>query len=797
MKAADKLKGIHAPKWFGKRKEKKKEKEKPERALEPSSLKMATFVVTLASMMLGLSLLPFFPQPLPVILAFLVAFITFKRPRLGMPIGGVLIGLGLMYHLAAVNFISNLGAPIVRGAVIFVYFFLFIALPIVFHSYKAAIAINLGIAAAILLFFNQTYYLAVPLILTSVVFFKKSSILTVVFYALISVPLEVMQYLSYILQTTRPDWWVEAGSFPPIYVPLTQVFKGLEESMLQFRLYDTSKIVYAITDQITSTPAPAVHTVSEALSHYLDSIPGIVLFLVIVVGLVFAVSFFARFLLTSPGLGGERLLPTFTAGLASFLFFLSVSALQGPLAFRAQVNGGQIAIGTFATIMFTLPALLINPTPKKSATVEMILSKAKDLTGKLQAFEDQLNIVKKSIPVQVSSTEGKMLIIKDRLNDILTKASKGFLDPSESNEIFNELDKDISNRIDELTSELNVTLAEYHIYVNGEHSTWIGKLRDMGLEVKTTAKTDIQKELPLENRVERIKETLNDDRLVAKDTIQVSQQTYAVIRSLYDPTLPEESQTVAFAEKKLNEETTPWLSIEALYNSLNNWRKQYGAEISKSIGYIQSSLSSIANLSTQGERLLPALEDKFITVMDSAKKAADIKINIEKKPLDVANILIIRDVFEESLSIARGVISILYEELKLKEETIDSLLPSKDYLWERNVTLKDQMSSAMEIFSNKSGYELKTTLEILPKSLSYLDECIETLALYEEKKELLLNYPIAEIAIEKQLKQKKRVTVEDLPFAPKYAEEYLHLFYSKSFGEFSYDKENMVLTRKA
>jgi hypothetical protein len=390
-----------------------------------------------------------------------------------------------------------------------------------------------------------------------------------------------------------------------------------------------------------------------------------------------------------------------------------------------------------------------------------------------------------------------MLIIKDRLNDILTKASKGFLDPSESNEIFNELDKDISNRIDELTSELNVTLAEYHIYVNGEHSTWIGKLRDMGLEVKTTAKTDIQKELPLENRVERIKETLNDDRLVAKDTIQVSQQTYAVIRSLYDPTLPEESQTVAFAEKKLNEETTPWLSIEALYNSLNNWRKQYGAEISKSIGYIQSSLSSIANLSTQGERLLPALEDKFITVMDSAKKAADIKINIEKKPLDVANILIIRDVFEESLSIARGVISILYEELKLKEETIDSLLPSKDYLWERNVTLKDQMSSAMEIFSNKSGYELKTTLEILPKSLSYLDECIETLALYEEKKELLLNYPIAEIAIEKQLKQKKRVTVEDLPFAPKYAEEYLHLFYSKSFGEFSYDKENMVLTRKA
>ncbi|UCF45476.1 MAG: hypothetical protein JSW44_02270, partial [Candidatus Bathyarchaeota archaeon] len=84
----------------------------------------------------------------------------------------------------------------------------------------------------------------------------------------------------------------------------------------------------------------------------------------------------------------------------------------------------------------------------------------------------------------------------------------------------------------------------------------------------------------------------------------------------------------------------------------------------------------------------------------------------------------------------------------------------------------------------------------LPKFLSYIDECVETLALYNEIEELLLNYPIAEITVENLFEQKKIISPEDLPFGPKYAEEYLKLFYSQKFREFSLDKANMLLTKK-
>ena len=78
----------------------KSKRRSQERKLESWSLKMFTFFVTAVAMALGMSFLPLFPQPLPILLAVLVAFITFQYPIFGMPIGGAVIGFGLMYHLA-------------------------------------------------------------------------------------------------------------------------------------------------------------------------------------------------------------------------------------------------------------------------------------------------------------------------------------------------------------------------------------------------------------------------------------------------------------------------------------------------------------------------------------------------------------------------------------------------------------------------------------------------------------------------------------------------------------------------
>jgi hypothetical protein len=354
----------------------------------------------------------------------------------------------------------------------------------------------------------------------------------------------------------------------------------------------------------------------------------------------------------------------------------------------------------------------------------------------------------------------------------------------------------MNKEIDNLILELNTTISEYQIFVTCEYSKWIGQFKDIGLTVKAIAKTNFQKDMPLETRIKRINEVLEGGALLANEVSQVAEQVYDTIRSLYDPNLPAESQSIAFAKQKLDKKESPWLAMEALFTSLNNWRKQYYVQISKSVENLQSSLASIAYLTTQSEKLLPVLGDDYSKLMDHAKKAEDIKISIERKNLNAVDVIIIRDVFDSSLSIARDVLSILHENLKSKEKAIESLAPSEDYMWEKNDSLGDRMASSMKILLNSSKYEFNQVLENLPKSLSYVDECIKTITLYSEKEELLLNYPIAELAVEELFRQKKCISAKDLPFEPKYAEEYIKLFYSQRFREFSFDESSMALMRR-
>jgi len=753
-----------------------------------------TFALTLAGMALGLSMMPLFPQPLPILLAFLVAFITFKKPRFGMPIGTLLVGLGLMYQLTTVDFIAMVGEPSTRAAVVVVLLALFIVPPIIFRHHKQAIAIDLGIIAAIALFSNQTYFLAIPLIFASVMLFKKSSALTVLYYVLISVPMMMIQYLNYILQITEEEWWRVPGASPPIFVSLSQVFNDLQQSMLQFRLYDTSKVVYAIVDQITATPEPARLTIGTVLRQYLDSVPGIFLFLAIVVGAVFAIAFAVRLLVKGSFPEMEKFLPTVLAAIGTTLFLLLLSVLQGPLAFRADVNSVQILMGMAAAILFTLPAAFVEFTPKKNATFVMILEKARELKVRAQDFEALLDKVKATLPVAIGSTEAKILIVKDKLDDTLNKTEKSYATAAELDKKFSELDPGLSQEIDALISELSVTLGEYQVYINCEYSTWLGKFGDMGLDFKATAKIDYQKDLPIEERIDRAKEVLDGGRLLASEIIQVSEQIYGILRALYDVNLPEKSQTVAFAKQELDE-ASPWSAMDALFTALNNWRKQYGAKIAQSVEALQSSLAPIANLSAQSGRLLPILGDDLPKLMDYAKIASGIKLRIEK-PTGIVSVIAINDTLQSSLSIARDVLSILYAKLEDLEATIESLLPTKDYLWERNVTLRKRMATAMEIIYGSEKYTLEQVLENLPKALFDVNECVETIVKYADKKEFLLNYPIAAMAIEDLLKQKKIIAAQDLPFESKYAEEYLRLFYSHSFREFSFDATSALLTRR-
>jgi hypothetical protein len=787
--------------WYKSQKQKRKEKEEQERNFEPSSLKMLTFAITLVAMAVGMSVLPLFPQPLPIFLAVLVAFITFKIPRVGMPIGGVIIGLGLMYHLATLYFISFLGDFQIRVAFIVIWMALFVAAPAIFNRYKSALAVDFGILAVACLFVGSIYFLAIPLILASAVFFKKYVSLTVIYYVLLSVPLQIMQYYQYtVLPIVRSDWWLEPGSAPPLLVPLTSIAKDLTASMAQFRLYDLSNVLNAIAGQTTWVPDWPGRTIGDAVTQYRDSIPGILMFAVIVVGLALTLMFFTRFIVKEGIIGtGDKFFQIFTATLAAAIFFILLSSLQGPLAFTADVSPITMVLGIFATVLLTLPVMFIDTTPKQTTSLSELKEKAETLKDQLGIFQAQIDNVKENIPVIVSGPEGKGLIIKDSLDEMLKKIALRDLDQSDLDKKFAELNQ-LSKEKDVAEAELTKILSEYQIFATCEFSDWVGKFKAEGLDIKTSVNTNYQNEMPLEQRIEAIKQVLESGRALAREVIAIVEPIYSIIRPLYDPSLPEKSRAVEFANEKLRKKEAPWIGVEALYNSLNNWKRQYSAEIQTSMRYLRTALDPIANLSLQSETLPSVFGDNTFKVLSYAKKAELMKATsekrLEKEKVDMLDVVALKDDVQGFIGIASDILSILYSGLISNEEAIDRLLPTKDYLWEKNSSLRDRLKKATEILANPSNYQINQIMENLSKYLSYVEEAVQTLAVYNERKEFLLNYPLAEAAIEEQLKIKEKLQPQDLPFQQRFAAEYLRLYYSARFGEYVFDKDNSALTKR-
>jgi hypothetical protein len=88
------------------------------------------------------------------------------------------------------------------------------------------------------------------------------------------------------------------------------------------------------------------------------------------------------------------------------------------------------------------------------------------------------------------------------------------------------------------------------------------------------------------------------------------------------------------------------------------------------------------------------------------------------------------------------------------------------------------------------------SLKNLPETLSLIEPCLWTITQYNAKNELLLNYPIAKTAIEDQLRKKKRISIQDLPFKAEDAEEYLKMFFNERNDEFIFDETNVQLSKK-
>jgi hypothetical protein len=782
---------------------KRTQKERDMLTKEGRAIKIAAFITTAIAMSLALSFIPFFSAPLPILIAVALAFAVYISPPAGMAIGCLSIALGILYQLSLIDFIAMLGPTIVRVLFICILLFFFIALPARFRSYEDAVGINFGIIAASALFFDSTFFIAIPLLLTVTILFKRTqSGLAFVYYALISIPLMVMQYFQHIITIARSDFWNDATAVPPIYTSLHPVYLTMQNVMPHFRLFDISISVGKITWNVVEVVQyPPVHTVAQAVQQYTDSFPGVILFITLVAALVLSVS------LILPSFTGRgktsrigALFPAVAAVGITALFFILLKALALPLAYSTSINNTQIALGIVSALAFAVPASLLNMSPKKKAekdkNKETILIKAGALMAKVQEFEGLVTKVKVTVPVDISKPEAKSGLIKERLTFILGKAEAGKLKLNETYDVIKELDGDLEARVTGLSAELNVILQHYQLNLNYSYTTWVKRLRELGYDVKDPLQIQFQKEQAPEQRIEYIALGIATGKKTAAEVCALAEQIYDVLRSMYDPSLPFQSATTAYCKQKLLEKQPPWLACDALVIAIKNWTRQYENEISKSIIGIQESLSAIAALGEQQKTLQVVLGAKYQLVADEIKRAVELKPALDNFKAGILGVIALKGYLESTLDIANGVVSTFYEDLKTKEESITDMSVSEEDFWEKNVPLRDQMGLSIDKISNTKKYTLFEMMKAIPENLSHIGPCTFTIDQYNGKKEMLLNYPVAKTAIEELLKKKKRISVQDMPFDAYDAEKYLKLYFNEKNKEFTFDEENQQLIRK-
>ena len=223
---------------------------------------------------------------------------------------------------------------------------------------------------------------------------------------------------------------------------------------------------------------------------------------------------------------------------------------------------------------------------------------------------------------------------------------------------------------------------------------------------------------------------------MANDVINTAEPIYNIIRALYDPELPEESQVVNFAREKLHKQEI-FHAISGLYSALMSWKKLYGEQVDESIKQLNTSLNPIIELGNSPDKLAPIIGDKLPSILADAKRAEAIKKTTEKTKATVINLIIFREMLDLFVETSKDALSVLYEEVKDKEQTIDDLSPAEDSFWTKNPTLRIRMTDAIQELYNPKA-QISQIMAHLPRYLDYVDEAVQTIAAYNDRKELLL-----------------------------------------------------------
>lgn len=864
--------------------------------------KIITFIVTMVSMAVGLTLIPLLPQPLPIIIAFLVAGAVYNDRPWGIMAGSLIISLGLVYHLSRIGFFQIFPGPLQKIIILAFLISPFIICPAMATNNLQIIAMDIGIIAVSLLFFRSTFYLAIPLILVFATIYKgKGLAFTFAYYAFISIPLQIMQYLKIF----------SSEVLPPLYTPLDIIYTDIQGALRFITLEELGKVLDTIGDvvlsrgferYITSVPysmresfssyiknefytyrmtreviIPShlidsfmgiiktniptyanstlpnyikttlpdftfrtlpqeilnnlpnanthdihayvnatfpeyLNTVFTAYFHdankqLLNSVPGIVLFLVIMIGFISAIAFL-NMNMPDPvrtGVLPRRfvnalvyILPIVAAALTNLIFFVAIDTLQKPLYFKAVVNQSIILNSMGFTILFSAPVAfskyLSDLKEVRSSRADALTDETAELLNTVDRYLKIIEMLGPHIPENMIELRTKIRIVQDELRDMNQSSSSGNLELNDIDSLIRKVYNGIRPDIKPFDVHLDVALRDYYIKIKFEYLEAVGEITDLGIEIEAPAIPEMNLEASLEEKAGYINQIVKAGRVLVEKLIDTSDKIYEIISGLFEPNLPRNSATLQISKEKIDEDE-PWVIIDAILVSLKNWEKQYSADILNATRPINDSVEAIVQLSKRKKSLIPLLGEKYDVIQMLSEKVSNKNLLASDESMEVLKVIVIRDTILSTVDIVSRIIDLLYSHIKELENMISQLLPREDYEWNRNLTLTERMDQSLEVINNYEKYGIEDIISHLYRVLSYIDEAVDTIEYYNERKEMLLNYGVFEKKITRLLEQKGEVTLSELGTAEKYGREYLKMYHRTNYSSLMLEERSDSLRR--
>ena len=848
--------------------------------------KIITLVVTFISMGIGFTLIPLLPTPLPFIVAFLVAWATYKDKWYGMMSGSLLISLGLIYHLSRIGFFQIFQGPLQKIVILSFIIAPFIICPAMATDNLQLIAMNMGIIAVSLLFFRSTFYLAIPLILVFATIYKGRGIaFTFIYYTFLSLPLQIIQYLK----------TFQEGVFPPLYTPLNLVFSDIQGALSYINVDELAKVGSSISEifftrgferYVTEVPPSIIEAFStylktdfvdfihsftipassaplyiketfmefvsqhiptysesilpyyvettlprffmgaldynmqlalpsvgdgvlatqiqeqfplylnhvfqayfsEAVRQLVNSVPGMVFFMIIMAGFISAIALLNMNMPSPvqktviPGRYVDvlvYLLPIVAAAITNLIFFMAIDRLQTPLAFQASVSQTILLNSTVFTVLFSAPVsfskYLLDLREVKDVRSKALEDECDIQLEKLRRYVSLIGRMRSPVPDNFIELKTRMLIAQDEVRDI-KRGAMGATDLKEIDESLRRIYNGLKDDVDNFEAQFDIALREYYIKTKFEYLEAAGEIIELGLDVEAPVQLWEDMEVSLEVKLEYIEGIVASGRQLVEELIDTSDKIYEIISSLFEPTLPKDSATLMISREKIDEDE-PWVIIDAILVSLKNWERQYGADILNATKPIVDSVETIIQLSKRRGSLTSLLGDRYEEIRELAESIEERSLAPDDENLKVLKVILIRDTILSTVEVVGEIIGILYYHIKDLEFNIGLLLPREDYEWNRNLTLTERMNQSLEVINNYEHYRIDEIINHLYRVLSYIDEAVETIEYYNERKEMLLNYPVFEKKIGRIIGEKGEVKLDELGVAERYGREYLKMYH--------------------